>query len=402
MAVQQIALVEQVMREKILPAWNNQILYETSPLLDKVKKQPLTNDTIRAAAAIGINGGFGAGSEAGAIPDAGPQAYSDFTISPVCLYHTIHFTDYATQVGNNSASAIIPVVEKEIEGSYEACKWHLGRQLFMDGSGKLANVSANATASNIVTVDDTKYLVPGLTIDFYATGAAVGSTPALAKRRILQVNHANKTIVIDGAAAVVAAGFITNQNSYGKEIFGLGALYDTTNYGTVYGLTRSSSQNVFLIPESRSAENDISDIIINEMIRDTRRNHGTETDLVMMGDEAFAEYQTYMKVNNVQIVENLQFKGGFRGFEVLFGDKTATIVNERFVPSTEVWGVDTSTFEWHSTGWRFAEYKDSGAFQRKSGYPYYEALLANYGNLISNNPGGIWKLTNCGAAVSGS
>ena len=135
------------------------------------------------------------------------------------------------------------------------------------------------------------------------------------------------------------------------------------------------------------------------MIRNTRRIHGTKTDLVMMGDAAFAAYQTYMKVNNVRIVENLQFKGGFRGYEVLYGDMTATVINEQFVPDNEVWGVDSRTFEWHSTGWRFATAEDSPAFQRDGAV--YEALIANYGNLISTNPGGVWKLTNAEAAAKG-
>lgn len=395
MAEQLVRLVEKALKERILPAWNNQIGFEASPFLDKIKKVPLDNYQIRAAADIGINGGSAAGTENTHLPDAAPQMYEDFKIKPAYLYHTIRFSDFATQVANSAANSIIPVVKKETEGGYEACKWHLGRQLFMDGKGILANVTASDGTTNTVTVDSTKYLVPGLMVDFYTTGAAVGTEPTVGGRRILSINYASKTVTFDGTAVSVPGGFMTNQKSYGKEIFGLGALYDTTNITNVYGLTRSATTNGFLMPEVKSAENDISDIIIGEMIRNTRRIHGTKTDLVMMGDAAFAAYQTYMKVNNVQIVENLQFKGGFRGFEVLYGDMSATVLNEQFVPDNEVWGVDTKTFEWHSTGWRFATAEDSPAFQRDGAV--YEALLANYGNLISTNPGGIWKLTNANA-----
>lgn len=388
MAEQLVRLVEKALKERILPAWNNQIAFEASPFLDKIKKVPLDNYMIRAAADIGINGGSAAGTENDNLPEAAPQMYEDFKIKPAYLYHTIRFSDFATQVANSTANSIIPVVKKETEGAYDACKWHLGRQLFMDGNGVLAKVSAGS--GNTITVDSTKYLVPGLMIDFYATGAAVGAAPT-ASRRILSINYNAKTITVDGTAPGVTSGFITNQKSYGKEIFGLGALYDSTNITNVYGVERSATKNNFLIPEMKSADNDISDIVIGEMIRNSRRIHGTKTDLVMMGDAAFAAYQTYMKVNNVQIVENLQFKGGFRGFEVLYNDMTATVINEQFVPDNEVWGVDSRTFEWHSTGWRFATAEDSPAFQRDGAV--YEALLANYGNLICTNPGGIWRLT---------
>lgn len=397
MAEQLVRLVEKALKERILPAWNNQIAFEASPFLDKIKKVPLDNYMIRAAADIGINGGSAAGTENTHLPDAAPQMYEDFKIKPAYLYHTIRFSDFATQVANSAANSIIPVVKKETEGAYDACKWHLGRQLFMDGKGVLATVTAGS--GNTITVDSTKYLVPGLMIDFYATSAAVGTEPAVAGRRILSINYGAKTITVDGAAPGVTSGFITNQKSYGKEIFGLGAIYDTTNVTEIYGLERSANKNGFLMPEVKSAQNDISDIIIGEMIRNTRRIHGTKTDLVMMGDAAFAAYQTYMKVNNVRIVENLQFKGGFRGYEVLYGDMTATVINEQFVPDNEVWGVDSRTFEWHSTGWRFATAEDSPAFQRDGAV--YEALIANYGNLISTNPGGVWKLTNAEAAAQG-
>lgn len=398
MAEQLVSLVEKALKEKILPAWNNQVLYEADPFLDKVKKVALDNYQIRAAADIGINGGSAAGTENAYIPDAAAQMYEDFKIKPVYLYHTIGFSDFATQVANSSANAIIPIVKKETEGAYEACKWHLGRQLFMDGKGILAKVNAATGATNTVTVDSVKYLVPGLVVDFYANGAAVGTDPAIKGRRILNVNYMEKKITFDGAATAVSAGFITNQNSYGHEVFGLGALYDTANINEVYGVERSANKNAYLNPESRSAQNDISDVIIGEMIRNSRRIHGTKTNLVMMGDAAFAAYQTYMKVNNVQIVENQQFKGGFRGFEVLYNDMTATVINGQYVPDNEVWGVDTNTFEWHSTGWRFATAEGSPAFQRRDGSSVYEALIANYGNLICSNPGGIWRLTDAQAA----
>ena len=55
--------LEAILKDKYQPALTNQINTEPSPFLEKIRKVNLTNNTIRCAAPIGINGGFGFGAE---------------------------------------------------------------------------------------------------------------------------------------------------------------------------------------------------------------------------------------------------------------------------------------------------------------------------------------------------
>ena len=49
--------LEAILKDKYQPALTNQINTEPSPFLEKIRKVNLTNNTIRCAAPIGINGG---------------------------------------------------------------------------------------------------------------------------------------------------------------------------------------------------------------------------------------------------------------------------------------------------------------------------------------------------------
>lgn len=392
---QSITKIENILIEKILPGWNNQLLVDTAPFMEMIKKETLNNEIIRAGSEIGINGGTGWGTEEGATPNAHPQMYEDFKIRPTHMYHELAFTDKAVHLADSAGSnAIFSVAQNEIRTSYIACKWHVGRSLFMDGKGKLANIEAEATATNVLTVDNTRYLKEGIAIDIYAANAVVGSTPAVANRRILAINRTNNTITISGAETTASAGFITLQNSYGLEIFGLGALFDTTNVTSVYGTERSSTKNTYLNPVFIDAQGALDNNKINNAIRDTRRIHNVDIDLVMFGDTAFDVFTEYLRIQNVTFAKDFLFKCGSRGYEILYGNRTVKVVNEEFVPDTEIWGVDTSKFKFSSTGWNLMKKGAESGFNRISGTAKYTALLTNYGNLISSNPGGIFKMTN--------
>ncbi len=386
-----ILKVEDILKNKYLPALKNQIGTEPSPFLEKVKKVPLCNNTIKGAAPIGLNGGFGFGYEGSATPVSGGQLYEQFTLDAVDMYVDIRISDKTVKLASSNASSMINALNQEVKSSYETAKWNLGRALFGNGSGVLAKVTGSGEAVNTVTVDDTKLIREGLTVDFYKTG----ETASYAKKRIISVDRANKTITFDGAAVNVSDGFITVQNSYNREIVGLGAIFDDS-ITSLYGITKSNAP--WIKPVVIDCKNDLNDIVLSTAVKDCYDYKNSVIDLIMMGDNAFKAYTQYMKENNVVIADKHKFVGGATGFSVLCGNTEAVIINERFVPSDEVWGVDTSAFKLESTDWAFAS-KDGGIFNLMPDTSVYRALLACYGNLMCENPGGCFKITNCSASA---
>jgi hypothetical protein len=189
---------------------------------------------------------------------------------------------------------------------------------------------------------------------------------------------------------------LTLQNSFNREITGLGAVMNATGASVIYG--KNVSENPWILPltydATKAVGGGLNDVLITNAMRDSERDKNGDIDLIMMGDTAFNAYQMYMKENNVTITEQLKFKGGHSGFEVLFGNKTAKVVNESFVPETEVWGVSTKDWKYESTPFDFAN-ENSSTFTLVPGKNYYRALLTSYGNVICENPGASFKITNC-------
>lgn len=382
--------IEHILKDQYRPAIENQIQTEPSPFLEKIKKTPLTGaGDIKWAAPIGVNGGFGFGAEGVDTPRAGAQNYADFSIRPVDMYVNLEISNKTIQLANTDKAIMIRALDTEIKSSYETAKWNIARSLFGDGTGKLCSVSAGSSASNTVTVDDVNHLIEGLTVDFYANGA---STPAVSGRRITAIDRVGKQIVIDGSPVTLEAGFMTVQNSYNRELCGMGAIFNDS-IDTIYG--KKKSENAWIKPTVIDAGNAITDLVLYEGVQAAKRHKRANIDMILCGDAAFKAYQDYMDSKKTQVITTQKFAGGATGYNVLVGNREVTIVNEQFVPTNKMWGVDTTQFELQCTNWDFVSHDGSSVFTLMNNSSIFRALMASYGNLICNNPGGLVEFTNC-------
>ena len=180
---------EKTLKENYLPAFKNLITTEPSALLGKIQKIKLVGDEVVATAPIGLSGGFGFGAEGQATPSAGNVMYERFKTNAKDMYVNIALSVKAVRL-TGTAGAMVNALNAEVKASYETAKWNIGRALFGNGTGVLANVTA--VNGKEITVDDTKFVKEGLIIDLYAEGAETSTTTA----RILGVNRATKTVTL--------------------------------------------------------------------------------------------------------------------------------------------------------------------------------------------------------------
>lgn len=391
--MQNLKTFEKALKENYLPVWQNQLGIEPSPLLGKIKKVPLVSSKIVASAPIGLSGGFGFGEEGKATPAAGGVRFERFESNAKDMYVNVVISAKAVRL-TGSAGAMANALDTEVKGAYHTAKWNVGRALFGNGTGVLTTFSALTQAGNTITVADTKYLKEGLIVDLYKTGEAEPLTGG-AGRRIIAVDRAAKKVLLSGDKQTFEAGFITVQNSYNREITGLGTIFDDT-VASVYGL--SKTDNLFLKPVTVDAGGDIDDGIITGALRDARNNKNSNIDTILCGDAAYDNYVNYLRVNNIRVEDQSHtIQGGFKAIKFIFGNNEVDILNESFIPDKEMWGVDSKCLELHSQEWNFAELQGGGIFNLMEGQSVYRALLANYGDLICTNPGGCVRLTNCAA-----
>lgn len=405
---QDLINIEKVLVEDVLPWYNNELNIQASPFLEKIKKTKLAANEARFGARIGIGGGFGMSQERVATPNAHAPIYENFVLTSKDAYVDMRVSNKTVRLGRGDPGAMVDAVMDNVQASFEAAKWNVGRMAFGDGTGVLANVAAAASGTDTITVDDTSKMMVGLAVDVYkysATSASDGTLDAShSSLQIKAIDHTNKKITLSGNVTLATAqtssgkyGFVTVQNSYKREITGLGAIFNSTTT-KLYGLTKSD--NPIIVPRSIDAAHDIDDVALTNAVRMANRNNGVKIDLIMAGDKAFEAYEKYMRSSTHTVVEKRQFHGGAVGYDIMTGNQITTIVNEQFVPSTKMWGVDTSTFELRQTDWDYCDYNGS-VFVLQPGTSEYRALLANYMELICYNPGGCIELYDCDATVGG-
>ena len=161
-----LADLEKIAREQVLPALDNQISKEPSPLLEKISKPTLTSSKIDVITTVGINGGFGFIAKNKDIPENGEC----FCLDVVEMCDTIEISnkDLILGVGDKGVDLLL----NEMQGFKDLAVWNVGRSLFGNGKGVLCNVSALSSAGNTITVDSVKHLKEGMKVDFYAANAA--------------------------------------------------------------------------------------------------------------------------------------------------------------------------------------------------------------------------------------
>lgn len=387
---QNLITFEKALKENYLPVWRNGLTTEPTALLGKIKKVPLKSNKIVATAPVGLSGGFGFGAEGLATPAAGGVKFERFETNAKDMYVNIAISAKAVRL-TGSGGAMANALDTEVKAAYETAKWNVGRSIFGNGSGILAKCEAVASG-NTITVDDVKYMKEGLIIDIYATGATEPQEKGKGVR-IVAVDRVNKTITIAGSAVSLDAGFITVQNSYKREITGLGAIFDE-NVATIYGVNKA--ENAYLIPTVVDANTDIDDSVIWDAVEGAETYKNSKIDTILMGKSAYKHYIEYLRTNNVR-VESMtkEITGGFKAIDYAFGNRSIDVVYDQFIPEGEAWCIESGALELHTQEWDFADLQGGGIFNLMENSSVYRALLANYGDLICTNPGGCVRITNC-------
>lgn len=381
---QNLVTFEKALKENYLPVWRNGLSTEPSALLGKIKQVPLKSNKIVATAPVGLSGGFGFGAEGMATPAAGGVKFERFETNAKDMYVNIAISAKAVRL-TGSGGAMANALDTEVKAAYETAKWNVGRSLFGNGTGILTTCTCNG--STTITVTDTKFMKEGLIVDIMASG-----TVHKGGVRILAVDRAGKKIIVSDSVTAKDGSYITVQNSYNREITGLGAIFDDS-IATIYGVNKAD--NSYLKPFVVDADNDISDGLLWDAVEHAETYKNSKIDMMLMGRSAYKSYVDYLRTNNINIdIKTKDIVGGFKSLAYAFGNREIDMVYEQFVPDNEVWCVETGTLELHTQEWDFADLQGGGIFNLMENSSVYRALLANYGDLICTNPGGCVRITN--------
>lgn len=189
------------------------------------------------------NPGIGATSDGGVLPVIGAQTTQQATIAAKFNYLRFGFTGPMLKASQGDKGAFASIMEYEMEQGLLDHKSDFNRQLFWDGTGDIATVSANAVGSLTITVtgresgeDGSKFLDVGQVIDIYSGAVLVASGVT-----INAISGSTTATLTLSSVVTVSANDIVVRSGAGlsNEVQGILTTLDGGT-STIYGINRST------------------------------------------------------------------------------------------------------------------------------------------------------------------
>lgn len=259
-------------------------------------------------------------------------------------------------------------------------KDNLNRQLFGDGTGKMATITqAEASAATTFKVDNTKYFAPNQIIDIIKVA---DGTVLKSKELVKNVDDEALTITVDSATTCSQNDYIVTSGSKGLEITGLGAIMTPDN--TIYGVDRSANKwfnpNVFTCSESVLLDDDM----MEKCIQRVDLKAGAKPELILSGYTAFRVLKNYLAQYQRYTTMETRYDAGhvtmsYDGIPVeqdkYQGENTMDFLNMK------------DNFELLSIGQLFDWMNEDGSILKAvSGKAIYEAILVNFAEMMCKHP----------------
>lgn len=377
-----IATVADAFKTFYKPVIIDQMNAKVNPFFAQVDKnsEEVFGSTIKMAMRYGVNGGVGNRAEDGDLPNPNNRKYKQAEYETKNLFGTLRITEKSIRASASSAGAFTKLLETELDGLVTDAKINFGRQLFGNGTGKLATLSA-ATDENTIGVDSVQYLIEGQVIDILSSAGVV----KVEAREITSVDRANKTITINGdVVTVLNTDIIAISGSYGLELTGLGQIFATT--GEIYGLDRATYK--WLIPTIISNVGIISDIKIKKGFHQADIIADSAPNFILTSHGVERSYYEYLETTKRNI-NTMTLNGGYTALN--FDNKP--LVADKFCTAGDMFLLNMADFVLHQMGeWDFLD-RDGSIFKQTANKAAWDAVLVKYGDLGCRKPIGQVKLT---------
>lgn len=386
----------QALKEVYLGVVSNQLNTNINPLLARINQttSDVWGNQIRKLAPFGVNGGVGAGTEDGYLPEAAGNNYAQFILDLKNLYGKIEISDKAIRASENSTGAFVNLLNAEMDGLIKASSFNFGRMLYGDGSGVLTKIEDNT--ENSVTVSSVKNLMEGMVVDILSsTGEEVDVGKKL---RIASIDRAKKIVKFSNATLVASTYKETGhvlcvQGSYKNEITGLGAIFGDT--ATLYGLSRENYTWLkpyvadISVQKTSKEMTDITDTTMQKAIDILDEEYDSKVDFIVCSSGVKRNYQEFISSfrSNIDV---MNLEGGFKAISY----NGIPLLSDKFVEDNTMYLLNTKEFNLHQLcDWQWLEGEDGRVIKQTANKPTYQATLVKYADLICNKPCGQAKIT---------
>ena len=373
---------DSALKSYYLEAVSEQLNSSVNPFLAQIKKtsENVWGKEVKQLAIHGLNGGIGAGTEDGALPTARGNRYTQFTSTLKNLYGTIEISDKALKASENNSGAFVSLLNSEMDGLIKASSFNLGRMLFGDGSGVLAEVVA-VNGGSTFKLNTVSPLMEGMIIDFRDEDGELieGAT----EREVISVDRLTKTIKVSGTTLtdeeVPEDSIVSVHGSYGNEITGLAAIFDDS-ISTLYGVDKAT--NSWIKPRVKTQAGSLTEAAIQNVLDSIEEAGGEPANLIIT---SFGVRRAFINLlsQNKRTVDSVDLAGGFKGLSY----NGIPVVADRFCPASTMYLLNTKDFTLNQLcDWQWLTGDDGKVLRQVPGKPVYTATLVKYAELVCSRP----------------
>jgi hypothetical protein len=323
------------------------------------------------------NNGIGARNELEALPKAGQQGYAAARVGLKYLYGTIQITGQTIELANENYQAFASALDQETSGLQTDLAKDLNRQVYGNGTGQVAIVSADG--ANTFTVLDTMYLQLGEQIDVYDI---TGVTPKIVNRQITAINTGTGVCTYDGAdGTVVATDIVVRTGNVGREWTGLAKI--VTNANVLYNIDPAVETVWKSEVDTSGANRALSEGLMINMVDRIRSNGGKVTAIFQNLGVRRAYFN--LLVAQRQFTNTKEFAGGFSGLSFVTDSGEIPVVVDIDTPKNSQWFLNEGELTlYRAKDWSWLD-RDGSMWQRKidaSGtYDAWEATMHQYSEI---------------------
>jgi hypothetical protein len=348
-----LSALDKILKEFYLPPvveqLNNDILF--------AKRLDTDSNSLYGRRAIvplhtGRSGGIGARGEMETLPTPDVQKYDEAIYTLKYLYGAVQASGPAMELTSSNEGAFLEAFKSELDGIRNDLARDTSRQLYGDGSAKLATCGTTTADTAVVISSDEPLrkgqIYPGLLVDI---GTAAAPTTVVAAASVVSVDIATKTVTIDSAVTTSSSDFIfiagANVGGTVREITGgVQALVPTTpggTYGTIDSSTSTFWQNQALAATAGAVA--LDDLATADNMVTIK---GGRTSAMVSSLAVQRKYFNLLQ-SQVQFVEPMKLVSGFRTLE--FNDRP--FIADRDCPFGNVYLLDEryikifSNRDWH-------------------------------------------------------
>lgn len=370
--------------------------------LRKVQKgaKHLTNGNteVQFATHMGRNQGIGARSENETLPTARQNKDARASLYLRYQYGRIQGTGQVFEQVSTNAQGFVDWMKREITGIKDTLERDLNRQVYGDGTGTMALLTADASSATTITVDDAHFVEVDMYIDVLTVATLGNATPTKGNSALLlvtAVNTATNVITVSGGTVTALTGSAvvradTSVNNWNREWQGLGLIVSTSS--TLHNIAPGSYPR-WKAGYVESSVGTLAELDLTHLAQGIHQQGAKVTDLLTSYGVANAYWDALQGKRQFTGTQVDSLKGGATVpvFQSVYGDIPITL--DWACPAGTAYAINTDEMYLHWThDWQWMD-KSGSMWQQVPDKDGYSATIFQYSNIGVFRRNAFGKLT---------